>query len=601
MTDLFTCMERRIHRLSIRTKVMLFSITLVLLSAAGIISILYLNISAGYRKQMQYSEDQSFLQAKEFIQYKVHSAIYASAVINYNNDIQNALSGSIKAGDSSSLQEQYRDMLQIEQVLCTVGLQEYVFSASIYVPSTLFYAKDNMYFSSLDDIRDTDFYRDIVEEKMPLVWLPPQEVPMPNQSTSSTRMVSMLRPIRSPHDSSVLLAIQRVSILADDFDSILKKSDITQQGVVFLSNSKNQLISCSNEETYEKMASSGNQISEVSKDWTDIKIDRERFLHKSSSIPDTDWILTAIIPYREITSQSRHVGFIMLCLMGVIGAIACICSYLFAESLTSRLRFLTGKMDLVQNGDLTVRANTDYEDEIGYLYCSFNYMTKQLEKLVKEQYNSGKAVKNAELKALQAQINPHFLYNTLDLINWEALDHNSLKISRLTQALAKFYRLSLSKGKNMVSLHDELEHVKAYVLIQNYRFDNRICLNIQVPEELMDCQIIKLVLQPLVENSILHGQIGSKFIESGYITISGIMTDNVITLQVADNGIGMEESQLDGILKVENSHSGYGLCNIDQRFKLCYGESYGLSFQSLPNAGTTVFVRFPVKIDDGKL
>lgn len=596
MNQLINSVRIRLHNLSIRSKVMGFSIALVLISAASIISILYLNISAGYRKQMQYSENQSFMQAQEFILYKVRSMIYASAVINYNNDIQSALTNSLQTADSSSFQEQYRDMLTMERILSTVELQQYVFRASIYVPSSLFYAGDNPYFINMNDIIHTEAYASIVNNRIPLLWLPPQEIPTPNESSPSARMISMLRPIRSAHDSNTLLGIQRVSILADDIDSILQKSDITQEGVVFLYNSKHELISCSNEDTYQSLSPYEDIIrteSGIGADWKDLRLGNRLFLLKSSSIPDTDWFLTAIIPYKEITRQSRQIGFIMFGLMGVIGAVAVICSYFFAESIAGRMRLLSEKMEQVQNGDLSVRVQTNNGDEIGSLYCSFNYMTKRLAILAEDQYNLGKAVKNAELKALQSQINPHFLYNTLDLINWEALDNNSPKISKLTQALAKFYRLSLSGGQDIVPLKDEIEHVNAYIQIQNYRFDNRIGLKIQIPDELLHLPVIKLVLQPLVENSIIHGRIGSDFIPSGQITISGEALQDTVVLQVIDNGIGIAPDRLGRLLDPELSHGSYGLYNIDQRFKLYYGENYGLSLQSAPHMGTVVFIRFP--------
>ncbi|MCC8084807.1 MAG: histidine kinase, partial [Clostridium sp.] len=152
--------------------------------------------------------------------------------------------------------------------------------------------------------------------------------------------------------------------------------------------------------------------------------------------------------------------------------------------------------------------------------------------------------------------------------------------------------LSLSKGQDVVSLHDELEHVKTYIQIQNYRFDNRISLDIQVPDSLLCVPVIKLVLQPLVENSILHGRVGSADI-SGQILIKGTTGGNDMILTVEDNGIGMDEALLDGLLDSRTDHNGYGLYNIDQRFKLYYGEHYGLSFQSSPNRGMSVSIRFP--------
>ena len=227
-------------------------------------------------------------------------------------------------------------------------------------------------------------------------------------------------------------------------------------------------------------------------------------------------------------------------------------------------------------------------------------MIKKIIELIDEQYRSGQQVKQAELKALQAQINPHFLYNTLDLIKWKSIEHEVPDIESIVYALAKFYKLSLNKGKDIVSIEDEIAHVKVYVEIQNQRFENGISLQVDVDRKLFNYSILKIILQPIVENSILHG-ILEKDSRCGTIKITGSLNNGIITFFVEDDGVGMSEEKvrqlfLDGY---SNQNNGYGVRNINDRIKLHYGSQYGISFKSILGQGTMVKITIPaVPIED---
>lgn len=223
-------------------------------------------------------------------------------------------------------------------------------------------------------------------------------------------------------------------------------------------------------------------------------------------------------------------------------------------------------------------------------------MVTRISMLIAEQYQSGKEIKNAELKALQAQINPHFLYNTLDLINWKAIDNDVPEIALIAHSLAKFYKLSLNKGREIVSIEDEIDHIKNYVQIQNMRFDNRINLVINIDPFIRQYRILKIILQPIVENSILHGILENRNKQEGVINISSHLVNNTLVLIVEDNGIGMTMEKAQEILttdSIADTH-GYGVQNVNQRIKLYYGQQYGLSYWSSPGEGTKVEITIPV-------
>ena len=202
----------------------------------------------------------------------------------------------------------------------------------------------------------------------------------------------------------------------------------------------------------------------------------------------------------------------------------------------------------------------------------------------------GKEVKNAELKALQSQINPHFLYNTLDMIKWMCYAGRTADIERAVASMAKFYKITLSRGRNIVTVRDELEHSREYVNIQNMRFGDRITLKVAVPEELMDVPIPKITLQPLIENAILHGILETED-ETGTVTISGTVEKDSMIITVTDDGVGMEEDQISRLFSASEAGgngSSYGIRNIRQRIRLLYGNDSDILFTSRPGEGTEV-------------
>ncbi len=210
----------------------------------------------------------------------------------------------------------------------------------------------------------------------------------------------------------------------------------------------------------------------------------------------------------------------------------------------------------------------------------------------------GQQIKNLELKALQAQINPHFLYNSLDLINCTAISHSVPQISRMVKALGQFYRLSLSGGNEQILLAGEMKHARLYVDIQNMRFEDSIQAHWSLDEDAGRCLIIKIILQPLIENAILHG-IFEKDSKRGNLWVSARRNADVITITIEDDGVGMNEEELYAAFfsaerkSLSETSGGYGVRNICDRLLIAYGEPYGLSCESTPGRGTTVTISIP--------
>lgn len=585
-----------IHRMPFRNRLLAIYGGVILLGMTVLILVADLLVRNISEKQISYSAQQSFSQTYEYLSYKVETVLTTAQTVESNWVVQNILLENYTTDKVSNKRQQYMDMCELEDTLQAIGSANGLYVCTLYVDDQLFYSGQDYYFSSLEDLKGNMEFAPLFDGTDSYLWTPPRETLNPTNYQYET-IISYYKPIISKY-LNTQIGVQRVSMEASEFSSVLEDALSVQGGLLYIINGNDQLIGASDLEQYRTM--SGSEIArktvENAGKWEVYGDQDTQYLCYSQAIENTDWMLVAMIPYEAIMQEENTVRGILFSIAFLIIAICGVLIYFFSRSFTRRLSILSNTMHEVEKGNLQVELKTQDSDEIGMLYQAFNYMLRNMNALVKEQYENGKAIKSAELKALQAQINPHFLYNTLDLINWEAMDHNAPEIAEISRALARYYKISLNRGEDLISLNEELRHVETYVQIQNYRFDNRISLHIDVPEELRGLKIQKIVLQPLVENAILHGMLMLEKGERGTVTITGWKQSGDLFLTVKDEGVGMPASQLRNILtdKPVVDRHGYGIRNIHKRLQLQYGEKYGLHFDSTPGKGTTVTIRIPI-------
>lgn len=323
----------------------------------------------------------------------------------------------------------------------------------------------------------------------------------------------------------------------------------------------------------------------------------------ASIIPYTDgWRLCALAKESVIYQSLNRLQYSILLIWAALLGVAVMISIVLARSITRPLQTLQDAMKEVEDGNLDVNyPKPDGKDEVAELGRSFLTMVNRIKELMNKMVEEQKAKRQAEFNVLQTQINPHFLYNTLDTLQWKALEHDAVEVADIINSLSSFFRLSLSKGKEVITFNEEVEHVYHYLFIQQMRYRNILDFDLRLAEDLEKAPVIKLILQPLVENAIYHGLKPCN--RKGLIQVDVEHDDSVIYVKVKDNGAGIKASKLEEIrhgIKEKEAYSGYGLYNVNQRVRLYYGEAYGLEINSDEENGTEVIIKLPYEFNGGK-
>lgn len=552
-------------------------------------------VNYNYREKILFSANQSFEQTNSFIQNYLDTMVYVSDQIYYNHDVQELLKLN-SSGVERGYGEQYRDYLRLDSVCRTAELVETIYMARLFVPDRLTYSNNMRHFEKMSVLENRKDYGLLPRNGDYSFFTIPEKITMPG-TNYEVEVVSLLRLILTTDGTIEPIGVEQIGIQTFKMKSVLEKSKITKTGIVYLVNSKGEVISCSDENSslLQQLQQEGKILDFPTRDsWSETSLLGDGYYVNKTPLSIADWSLVALIPQKEILQQSRQLEFIIFVLTLVAVIVVFLVSNRISKYYTSRLSYLTEMMEKVPVEEQELPPETENLDEIGELFRGFSNMTRQLNLLIEEKYKSGKAVKAAQLQALRAQINPHFLYNTLDLINWEAIDHNVPEISQITKSLSQFYRISLNKGMEIVTIEQELNHVRAYVTIQNYHFDGVIRLHVDVSREIQEYSCINIIIQPIVENSIIHGMGASLCGREYPIYISASLENGDIIFTIRDEGVGMSSWQIKNILNSKSSRdTGYGIKNIDLRLKLNYGEQYGLSYESELGKGTTATLRIP--------
>lgn len=314
----------------------------------------------------------------------------------------------------------------------------------------------------------------------------------------------------------------------------------------------------------------------------------------------TGWRAVGVVNTSELIKDKRSIINFYVFLAGIAIIFASIIALIISTTITRPIKRLENTMHQVEEGNFDIQSEIVLDNEIGHLSKTFNVMISKIKLLMAEAVSTEKEKRKTEIKALQAQINPHFLYNTLDTIIWLSAGGKNEEVVEVTSALAGLFRTSISEGGDLVPLSVEMENIRSYLTIQKMRYQDKLSYRIEISDRLLAMKTPKLILQPIVENAVYHGIKLSP--TGGEIAISASECDGTLTVTVQDSGVGMTEEQMSNLFKEDKEdHAGMGIgvINVNNRIKLCFGEEYGLSYHSVQGKGTRVDILLP-RIEDGE-
>jgi two-component system, sensor histidine kinase YesM len=388
----------------------------------------------------------------------------------------------------------------------------------------------------------------------------------------------------------------------------------------YMSNSKQNisLLSSSGQEVYSYQpypVNYGMPINSFIKTTPDanareVKINNDVVYCLYDTIQPDDWKLVMGISSNVLLKDVRDIAKLILILCAATLPICIILVNFLYMDIVKPMNLLINRMRQVEKGSIGITIEKKRYDEFGYVYSTFNKMSLEIKNLINTVYKKQIATKDAEIKALQAQINPHFLYNTLDSINWKAKINGVNEISEMVSALSSIIEANLNRNnENFVPLSKEIEYINNYYLLLQKRFGKKISLETNISDDILDCTIPKLIIQPIIENAVYHGL--EMKVGNGVVNLTIIREENKIFIKVHDDGIGIDgytlyrlqqnlSKPLDG--DTDNDiviGSSIGILNVHKRIRLLYGEEYGLEISSKIAEGTTVTIILPVTLPEG--
>lgn len=417
-----------------------------------------------------------------------------------------------------------------------------------------------------------------------------------NESSYSW-VISLSRAVEVTDEGKATQALLLINLNYMYFEEIFSNVNLGNGGYVYLTNDYGDIIwHPKQNEIYSGRFKEDNKYAATLKDGITVEnLSGKNLTLNVRTIGYTGWKLVGVTPSAALGVDGIKFRFFVLFVADLFLFLLAMINAFISDKISNPIKSLDGSVREIESGNLDVEIVPSGSYEVEHLGKSIKNMLGRIKVLMSDLVAEHNAKRKSEFDTLQSQINPHFLYNTLDIIVWMIENENSDKAVNIVTALAKFFRISLSKGKNIITVKDEVEHVKNYLMIQNMRFKNRFEYSIDVDEEVLSYSSLKLMLQPLVENAIYHGM---EFMDGdGEIDVKVFKEDDSLYFTITDNGLGMSEDMVETLLSKDfvpsKKGSGIGAKNVNERIKLYFGSEYGLKVESEPDEGTKITIHLP--------
>lgn len=507
----------------------------------------------------------------------------------------------------TSIREQYSTDLAGSMELASISTyRKDIFGVYVFGQNGGRY-KSNYYSFKSEDQRETTWYKAIAGNHE-ATWFPSHEGSFVVRSSISDNFITVGLPVIDKA-SGMVNGIVAADIKEDTITQKIKHSlsngvicIIDQEGnVLFRSNTGNDLhypIEISDSLVTNILESTGATIGKS------MVVPDSRYLVVSRTLMNSNWRIAGIIDRGFLTQNSKDITHIVMLLLLIIAFSSLYVAMLISQSVYKPVKILYKMMEDVENGDFSVRYTYPSSDEFGRLGKNFNQMLARTQTLISQIYEEQKKLKNSELKALQAQIQPHFLYNSLDSVMWLLRMDKNRDAEKMLSELSTLFKISLSKGNEIITIKEELRHISSYLFITNMIYSRKFEYAIECDPVLYSYRTLKLLLQPLAENAIAHAVPlpGQKV----FIQVRIYEEPDSLVLSVQDISRGIDSETLHSLKKQltaspqpDRRDSGYGLYNVNERIHILFGSSYGLTITSEPEFGTEVCLRIPkLKGDD---
>lgn len=562
---------------------------LLVLSAIGIVTVISLNFTRTsiYENTITYTR-QLTGQVNSDIDSYINYMENISSMLAENSDVQKFLFGSgIQAEEAGEqLMSQFATVLNSRSDIYNLGI--------LQANGKALFNKGNSYINSYVDISQLAWYKEAVENKDSICLSSAHVQHVISGERPWVITLSRYIPDQTGKKEGGVLFVDlnysAIRKLCDD-------SSVGKKGYIFIIDKEGNIVyHPQQQQLYNELQTENiEEVMNCTSDYLELGKGDSKKLYTVSRSEKTGWTVVSCSYTSELLKRSNQAQELYMLMAVILVAVALIISSIVSKGITRPIHKLQSSMALIQEGDFQAgNVEVDSRNEIGSLTETFNVMTQKIQELMVQIIEEQQAKRKSELKALQSQINPHFLYNTLDSIIWMAEEGKNEEVVVMTASLAKLFRQIISNEEEEISIFQEVEYCRNYLIIQKMRYKDKLEFEIDLDPDIKGEKIIKLVLQPLIENAIYHGL---KYKESkGMLMLKGYGLEDDIIFEIIDNGVGMDQDTMEHIFerhKVNYRSNGVGVYNVERRIRLSYGQEYGISYKSKLGEGTVATVKIP--------
>lgn len=596
---MFQYIRQKINSISIGYQLVIHFLLISILPSIGLGVLVGYTIDNIIKQQVNDSTNQVINKVNETIEYYVGNIQKVSYLVTVNNEISNFFTehkvvARMDGDETNAIRSYLREFTTLYPEVAGI----------LIVNSKGEYISNDMYEHSIDPLTDEIWYQEAASNKgiFTLLGHPTGSNVKMKASYQPSELVSTVRAIVNPKTKQVdgvVLIEMKARVIAETAKSVR----LGKTGYLMI-------VDDSGENIYSPTYPF---TSAIEKPWlqgsysgsfqSNLGGSSLQFVYRKS--PTTNWTTIGIVSTEEFIFGIQNIRFYIISFVFIITALGITATTYFSTSLSGRLRELIRLMLRAERGDLSVRHKEAMGDEIDIAGRSFNKMLVTMGSLIQLAETQERKKREAELRALQEHIKPHFLYNTLDTIQWMARKQDANDIAEMVESLSKLFRIGLSGGREIISFQDEVEHIRSYLTIQQIRYRDKLNFIIEVPESLLKLRVLKLIMQPIVENAIYHGVKERRGL--GTIRIAAQQLETKLEIMIEDDGKGMDIETLSKLraklkqpyeaieaAEAASKHGGYGLVNTQARLQLTFGEAYGIHVDSQKDNGTKVTIMHPM-------